>query len=81
MYRMINSGRFTGLEWLDKDKTVFKVPWIHAKKRATTGNGMQHSSESGPYTLASTGKTVTRLCGRSTLGVPEGHHGDQGHAD
>ena len=32
-YRMINSGRFTGLEWLDEDKTVFKVPWIHAKKR------------------------------------------------
>ena len=31
--RMINSGRFTGLEWLDEDKTVFKVPWIHAKKR------------------------------------------------
>ena len=30
---MINSGRFTGLEWLDEDKTVFKVPWIHAKKR------------------------------------------------
>ena len=33
LYRMINSGRFTGLEWLDEDKTVFKVPWIHAKKR------------------------------------------------
>lgn len=31
--RMINSGRFIGLEWLDKEKTVFKVPWIHAKKR------------------------------------------------
>jgi hypothetical protein len=30
---MINSGRFTGLDWLDEDKTVFKVPWIHAKKR------------------------------------------------
>ena len=32
-HRMINSGRFIGLEWLDKEKTVFKVPWIHAKKR------------------------------------------------
>lgn len=31
--RMINSGRFIGLEWLDKEKTIFKVPWIHAKKR------------------------------------------------
>ena len=31
--RMINSGRFVGLQWLDEDKTVFKVPWIHAKKR------------------------------------------------
>ena len=30
---MINSGRFVGLQWLDEDKTVFKVPWIHAKKR------------------------------------------------
>ena len=31
--RMINSDRFSGLDWLDEDKTVFKVPWIHAKKR------------------------------------------------
>ncbi len=30
---MINSGRFPGLEWLDEDKTIFKVPWVHAKKR------------------------------------------------
>ena len=30
---MINSNRFIGLEWLDKEKTIFKVPWIHAKKR------------------------------------------------
>lgn len=30
---MINSDRFIGLDWLDKEKTVFKVPWIHAKKR------------------------------------------------
>lgn len=34
LIRMINSpGRFPGLEWLDPEKTVFKVPWIHAKKR------------------------------------------------
>ena len=33
LIRIINSGRFPGLEWLDKDKTIFKVPWIHAKKR------------------------------------------------
>lgn len=33
LIRMINSGRFIGLEWLDKEKTIFKVPWIHAKKR------------------------------------------------
>ena len=29
---MINSGRFTGLDWIDEDKTVFKVPWIHPEK-------------------------------------------------
>ncbi len=33
LIRMINSGRFPGLEWLDDDKTIFKVPWVHAKKR------------------------------------------------
>lgn len=34
LVRMINTpGRFPGLEWLDQEKTVFKVPWIHAKKR------------------------------------------------
>ena len=33
LIRMINSGRFAGLEWLDEAKTVFRVPWIHAKKR------------------------------------------------
>ena len=33
LIRMINSNRFPGLEWLDQDKTIFKVPWIHAKKR------------------------------------------------
>ena len=30
---MINSGRFPGLEWINKEKDVFRVPWIHAKKR------------------------------------------------
>ena len=33
LIRMINSKRFPGLEWLDPEKTIFKVPWIHAKKR------------------------------------------------
>ncbi|KAL5491051.1 hypothetical protein EMCRGX_G016266 [Ephydatia muelleri] len=33
LIRMINSGRFPGLEWLDEAKTIFRVPWIHAKKR------------------------------------------------
>lgn len=33
LLRMIDSGRFQGLEWLDEEKTVFRVPWIHAKKR------------------------------------------------
>lgn len=31
--RMVNSGRFHGLEWINQEKTVFRVPWIHAKKR------------------------------------------------
>ena len=31
--RMINSGQFPGLKWLDQEKMVFRVPWIHAKKR------------------------------------------------
>ena len=31
--RMVNSGRFHGLEWINPDKTIFRVPWIHAKKR------------------------------------------------
>ena len=30
---MINSGQFPGLKWLDQEKMVFRVPWIHAKKR------------------------------------------------
>ena len=33
LLRMIDSGRFQGLEWLDDEKTIFRVPWIHAKKR------------------------------------------------
>ena len=33
LVRMIESGRFPGLKWLDSDMTVFRVPWIHAKKR------------------------------------------------
>ena len=30
---MINSQRFLGLEWLDVDKMIFRVPWVNAKKR------------------------------------------------
>lgn len=30
---MIDSGRFEGLDWLDDEKTIFRVPWIPAKKR------------------------------------------------
>ena len=33
LINQINSGKFRGLEWLDEEKTVFRVPWIHAKKR------------------------------------------------
>jgi len=33
LVRMINSGVFPGLKWIDKEKMVFRVPWIHAKKR------------------------------------------------
>ena len=33
LIRQINSGKFPGLEWLNEEKNVFKVPWIHAKKR------------------------------------------------
>ena len=33
LVRMINSGRFLGLEWIDEDNMVFRVPWVHAKKR------------------------------------------------
>jgi interferon regulatory factor 1 len=31
--RMVDSGRFHGLEWINPEKTIFRVPWIHAKKR------------------------------------------------
>lgn len=33
LVRMIDSGRFLGLEWLDHELAIFKVPWVHAKKR------------------------------------------------
>ncbi len=33
LVRMINSGRFPGLKWLDQEQAIFRVPWIHAKKR------------------------------------------------
>ena len=31
--RMVDSSRFHGLEWINPEKTIFRVPWIHAKKR------------------------------------------------
>ena len=30
--KQINSGKYEGVEWLDQDKQVFKIPWVHAKK-------------------------------------------------
>jgi len=33
LIRMINSGRFPGLRWLNQEQAIFRVPWIHAKKR------------------------------------------------
>jgi hypothetical protein len=33
LVRIINSGRIPGLRWLDDEKAIFRVPWIHAKKR------------------------------------------------
>ena len=29
----VDSRQFPGLEWVDKEKTKFKVPWRHAKKK------------------------------------------------
>jgi len=33
LINQINSGKFRGLQWVDDEKTIFQVPWIHAKKR------------------------------------------------
>ena len=33
LIEQINSGKYDGLNWVDEAKTIFKVPWIHAKKR------------------------------------------------
>ena len=33
LVRMIDSGRFSGLKWMEKEEMIFRVPWIHAKKR------------------------------------------------
>ncbi|XP_019848988.1 PREDICTED: interferon regulatory factor 5-like isoform X1 [Amphimedon queenslandica] len=33
LVRMIDSGRFMGLEWMDQEAAIFRVPWVHAKKR------------------------------------------------
>jgi len=29
---MINSGEILGLQWLDNDHTIFRIPWKHAGK-------------------------------------------------
>ena len=33
MLFFVLSGRIPGLRWLDEEKSIFRVPWIHAKKR------------------------------------------------
>ena len=34
---MINTGRFPGLEWINEEKTIFRVPWKHDyRKRDAT---------------------------------------------
>lgn len=33
LVRMIDSCRFPGLKWLEQEQMIFRVPWIHAKKR------------------------------------------------
>ncbi|EDO30221.1 predicted protein, partial [Nematostella vectensis] len=30
----IESGEFTGLEWLDKGRRVFRVPWKHGSRQS-----------------------------------------------
>jgi len=32
LVQQIDSGKYDGVEWLDKDKKVFKIPWTHSKK-------------------------------------------------
>jgi len=32
LVQQINSGKYDRVEWLDKDKKVFKIPWTHSKK-------------------------------------------------
>ena len=38
---MIESGLVPGLEWIDEEKTMFKVPWKHRSKKTWS---MKHSS-------------------------------------
>lgn len=33
LIEQINSSSYDGLQWVDEEKTIFRVPWIHAKKR------------------------------------------------
>ena len=30
--KQINRGKYDGVEWLNQDKQVFKIPWVHARK-------------------------------------------------
>jgi len=38
---MIEDGNLPGLEWLDAEKTMFKVPWKHRSKKTWS---LRHSS-------------------------------------
>jgi len=38
---LIHSGVIPGLEWIDADKTMFKVPWKHRSKKNWS---LRHSS-------------------------------------
>lgn len=32
LVKQIDSGKYEGVEWLDKERKVFKIPWTHSKK-------------------------------------------------
>ena len=33
LVEQINSGRYEGLKWLSAEKTLFSVPWKHAREK------------------------------------------------